>query len=57
MKLPAGSVPYLEATLTFPRNGSNHNVSVIGDCRIADQNSILAFYRSSTVSMGTKMLA
>jgi len=56
MNIPAGTAPYLEAILTFPRDGRDHSVSVTSNVRNASQESILAAFRSRTVSAGTEAL-
>lgn len=57
MNIPGGTAPYLEAVLTFPRNGTEHSVSITSNVREANQESILAAFRSKSVSAGTEALA
>lgn len=46
MKIPAGENPYLEAVITFPREGRSHNLSIIGADRVTNEKCIMAYYRS-----------
>jgi hypothetical protein len=50
MKIPAGEAPYLEAVITFSREGRDHNVSITGSERLATESSILAWHRSMFIS-------
>lgn len=56
MNLPPGTAPYLEAVLSFPREGKLHNFTVDGDCRICNQDSITASLRSKAISVGIEAL-
>ena len=35
MNIPPGTAPYLEAVLTFPREGKSHNFTAKGDSRLS----------------------
>lgn len=50
MKIPAGDSHYLEAVITFSREGRDHNVSVIGSERLATEHSLLAWHRSMFIT-------
>ena len=50
MKIPAGQTPYLEAVITFKREGKNHNVSILGSDKITNENAMLAYYRSMAIT-------
>lgn len=46
MKVPAGAAPYLEAVVSFNREGKTHSASVVGNGRTATTDSMLAHFRS-----------
>lgn len=50
MMIPAGENPYLEAVISFPREGRSHHLSVIGAGRITNERAMLAYYRSMGIT-------
>jgi hypothetical protein len=56
MKVPAGAAPYLEAVVSFNREGKTHSASVVGNGRTATTDSMLANFRSKAVTVGTQAL-
>lgn len=50
MKIPAGETPYLEAVITFQRDGKDQNVSITGSDRMSNEHSIFAYYRSMAIT-------
>lgn len=50
MKIPAGETPYLEAVISFERNGRTHNVSLTGATRLCNEDSMISYFRSMAIT-------